>query len=70
MPRAEQARTHGSGGSRDRFAYSDLIAAIVVIGALGFVQPNPAVAELAPLPDGPVKDALTQFAGLMVDRLA
>ncbi len=29
-----------------------------------------AVAELAPLPDGPVKDALTAFAGLMVDRLA
>ncbi len=29
-----------------------------------------AVAELAPLPDGTVKDALTAFAGLMVDRLA
>ncbi|HLS50343.1 MAG TPA: polyprenyl synthetase family protein, partial [Actinomycetaceae bacterium] len=29
-----------------------------------------AVAELAGLPDGPVKDALTAFAGLMVDRLA
>ncbi len=29
-----------------------------------------AVAELAPLPEGSVKDALTDFAGLMVDRLA
>lgn len=29
-----------------------------------------AVAELAPLPDGTVKEALTAFAGLMVDRLA
>ncbi|WP_324649532.1 polyprenyl synthetase family protein [Georgenia sp. H159] len=29
-----------------------------------------AVAELEPLPDGTVKDALTDFAGLMVDRLA
>ena len=29
-----------------------------------------AVAELAPLPDGSVKDALKAFAGLMVDRLA
>ncbi len=29
-----------------------------------------AVAELAPLPEGPVKEALVAFAGLMVDRLA
>lgn len=29
-----------------------------------------AVAELAPLPDGTLKEALTAFAGLMVDRLA
>ncbi|QGH70468.1 polyprenyl synthetase family protein [Pseudactinotalea sp. HY158] len=29
-----------------------------------------AVAELAPLPEGPAKDALTSFAGLLVDRLA
>ncbi|MDD9205967.1 polyprenyl synthetase family protein [Georgenia sp. 10Sc9-8] len=29
-----------------------------------------AVAELAPIPDGEVKDALTAFAGMLVDRLA
>src|SRR5690606_4283605 len=29
-----------------------------------------AVAELAPLPEGTVKEALKDFAGLMVDRLA
>ncbi len=29
-----------------------------------------AVAELAPLPEGPAKAALTSFAGLLVDRLA
>jgi len=29
-----------------------------------------AVAELVPLPAGPVREALTEFAGLMVDRLA
>jgi heptaprenyl diphosphate synthase len=38
--------------------------------ALATAWAHDAVAELAPLPEGPVKDALGAFASLLVDRLA